>query len=59
MFNVAHAYNFIDIGTGAATTTLNYAGGLFSDFSPLTYMIVGVLIFGSLLTILIVSFRHK
>lgn len=55
---VAHAYNFIDVGSSAASTTLQNAGLLFSDFSTLIYTILGVLLFGTLVVFIIGAFRH-
>lgn len=56
MFNTAHAYNFIDVNSNFATSTLGYASGLFGDFSTPIYLILGVIVFGALLYALIGAF---
>lgn len=57
MIPTAHAYNFIDVGSDVATSTLRVSGSLFSDLSPIVYMILGVLLAALLITMLIGAFR--
>lgn len=48
----------ITLPDNVATGTLNIAGGLLTDFSPLWMMILGVLIFVAILVMLIRAFSH-
>jgi len=56
---VAHAYNFIDVGSTTASSTLTIAGQLFSDFGIYIYIILGVLLAGTLIGMIVAAFhRH-
>jgi hypothetical protein len=58
MIPIAYACNFICVPTDTASSTLTIAGGLFQDFSVYIYLILGVLLFGTLVAFLIGAF-HK
>lgn len=49
---------FIDIDPGFATSTMSNAGALFNDFQLPIYLILGIVIFGALVSFLIRSFIH-
>jgi len=49
---------FIDVPSNFATSTLQIAGGLFSDFQVPIYLFLGVILFGVLVAFLIGAFRH-
>lgn len=51
-------FEFINLPDNIATSTLAITGGLMSDLSPIWLLILGVLLFGTILYFLISSFRH-
>lgn len=52
------AYNYINVPSDFATSTLAISGGLFSDFSTVIYVLLGVVIFGLLVAFFLGAF-HK
>lgn len=55
---VAHAFNFVNLGTDFASNTLNVAGSIFSDFGTMVQLIIGVVLAIAILGFLLNAFRH-